>query len=395
MKWRRRTTIRFRLTALYAFAFFVCGAIVIGLMYVNVAQNLQHAPGTGVRAAAEKFLDDRGIRNRPVADRVFAAIDEQAAEERADTLRALLVRSVIALGVVGVGAGGLGWLLAGRALNPLQQITETARRVADGSLHERIALEGPLDEIKDLADTFDAMLERLDRAFDGQRRFVANASHELRTPLAINRTLIEVALDDPETPEATRRLGTTLLEVNIRNERLIDSLMLLASSQQHLDLQADIDFAEVVERAIAAASPAAARLKVQLYVQLAPVRVTGDPMLLERLAYNLIDNAVRYNVGEHGWVRVTVAAAPTSARLVVENSGPIVPTSEVNELFEPFRRLRASERLSDAEPASNGRGAGLGLSIVRSVAFAHGGDVHAVAHTAGGLTVTATIPVGR
>lgn len=389
----RRTTIRLRLTVLYGAAFFVCGAVLVALTYMNVQQSFQHAPGAGMQETVGRFLDARGIGSHPVAERIFSAVNEQVAQERAEMLRELLVRSLLGLVVMGIAAAGLGWLLAGRVLHPLQQITATARRVADRSLHERIALDGPFDEIKDLADTFDAMLERLDRAFDGQQRFVANASHELRTPLAINRTLIEVAIDDPDTPESTRQLGATLLGVNARNERLIEGLLVLASSQQELDLRPGVDLAQMAQRAIETTTPVADRLGVKIVTQLRPVSVTGDPMLLERIAHNLIDNAVRYNVAEQGWVQVTVGANGSSARLIVENSGPIIAARDVDDLFEPFRRLPNSERLSVTRPGLTERGAGLGLSIVRSVVQGHHGAVEARAHATGGLTVTVTIPL--
>jgi signal transduction histidine kinase len=234
---RHRSTIRMRLTALYAAAFFLAGAVLIALMYFYLAQSLHNRPAAA-QGVVQQFLNERGVRNRPVIDNLFTAIAAQAERERQETLQGMLVWSLVSLGAVGVAAGAFGWLLAGRALQPLQNVTATARRVAERNLHERIALDGPHDEIKELADTFDAMLERLDRAFDGQHRFVANASHELRTPLAINRTLIEVALDDPAVSDATRTLGETLLEVNRRNERLMDGLLVLAKGEQRLDTYA-------------------------------------------------------------------------------------------------------------------------------------------------------------
>ncbi len=204
-------TIRLRLTVLYATAFFLAGAVLIALTYFYLDQSLERRPGANAQALVQQFLGDRGLRERPIADRLFSAIAAQAEQQRQRHLAVGCSSGRWSRSAsVGVAACGFGWLLAGRALQPLQQITATARRVADRSLHERIALAGPDDEIKGLADTFDAMLERLDHAFDSQRRFVANASHELRTPLTINRTLIEVALDDPEVPESTRRLGATL-----------------------------------------------------------------------------------------------------------------------------------------------------------------------------------------
>ncbi len=390
----RRSTIRMRLTALYAVVFFCAGAILIALMYFYLQQSLQNRPA-GAQGIVQQFLNERGVRNRPVIDNLFTAIAAQAEQERRETLQGMLIWSLVALGAVGVAAGGFGWLLAGRALQPLQNVTATARRVAERSLHERIALDGPDDEIKELADTFDAMLERLDRAFDGQRRFVANASHELRTPLAINRTLIEVALDDPDVPDATRKLGETLLEVNHRNERLIDGLLVLASSDQRLDKHTRVDLASVARQAITTAGPAAHRAGIEIYSDLVSAYVVGDPALLERLAQNLVDNAIRYNIAGHGWVHVTVTGDTRSARLAVQNTGPVVAPFEVDGLFEPFRRLASGERITEAGNATNSRGAGLGLSIVRSVATAHGGDVDAQARPDGGLIVTVTVPVGQ
>ena len=304
----------------------------------------------------------------------------------------MLVASLILLGVVGVIAGGAGWLLAGQALHPLRQITATARRVADSSLHERIALVGPNDEIKDLADTLDAMLERLDRSFDSQRRFVANASHELRTPLTINRTLIEVALDNPQANESLRQLGGTLLAVNQRHEQLIDGLLTLASSEQRVTEPIPVNLADIALHVTTESQRAAQNADVDIRTHLQPAPVTGDPVLLERLTQNLVDNAIRYNLPEHGWIIVTTELADDNVHLTVENSGPPVPPYEVPSLFEPFRRLPTTERLADSANTSISRGAGLGLSIVQSVAHAHGGDVHASPREDGGLTVRVRIP---
>ncbi|MGW5725275.1 sensor histidine kinase [Nocardia beijingensis] len=379
-------TIRLRLTLLYATAFFLAGAVLIALTYFYLNQSLERRPGGGAQQVVREYLIERAERNRaPISAELFKALSEQAQRNRRDTLRAMLVWSLVSLGAVGIAAGGFGWLLAGRALHPLQRITATARRVADTSLHERIALDGPQDEIKDLADTFDAMLERLDRAFDGQRRFVANASHELRTPLTINRTLIEVALEDPEAPESTRRLGATLLEVNRRHERLIDGLLVLATSEQRLTEHRRGDLADIAADAV---GTWAERPGAEITADLESAPVQGDPLLLERLVHNLLDNAVRYNLPENGWVTIRSATSGDRAVLTVANSGPQVPAFEVDSLFEPFRRLSAAERLAD----SDARGAGLGLSIVRSVAQAHGGTVRATARPEGGLAVTVDLP---
>jgi signal transduction histidine kinase len=228
------------------------------------------------------------------------------------------------------------------------------------------------------------MLERLDRAFDGQHRFVAIASHELRTPLAINRTLIEVALDDPEVPEATRRLGATLLEVNLRHARLIDGLLVLASSEQRIDKPVDMDLAEVARRAMSNADGAARRAGIGVVSDLRRTRVRGDPALLERVVQNLVDNAIRHNTTSCGWVSVSVSDLAEFAWFAVENTGPLVPPREVDGLFEPFRRL-----------SPGGGGAGLRLSIVRSVVIAHAGQVSATSRRDGGLLVQISLPVNQ
>ncbi|MGH2376998.1 MAG: sensor histidine kinase [Candidatus Limnocylindria bacterium] len=374
-----RPTIRVRLTLLYALAFFLAGSVLVALMYLYLGQVLEHQPGgTGsLQHLSPEVRDELRV---------------QIQQDRDDTLNTMLIASLLALGVIGVIAGGFGWLLAGQTLRPLQQITATARRVADRSLHERIALAGPDDEIKDLADTFDAMLERLDRSFDSQRRFVANASHELRTPLTINRTLIEVALEDPKVNGPLRQLGATLLAVNQRHERLIDGLLTLASSEQRLTERTPVDLADVA-RHVATGSQGAARSgSVEIRTNLRPAPVAGDPVLLERLTQNLVDNAIRYNLPAHGWVNVTTDVVDGSVQLTVENTGAPVPPYEVPGLFEPFRRLLATERLADSADPAISRGAGLGLSIVRSVARAHGGDVEASPREDGGLTVRVRIP---
>jgi signal transduction histidine kinase len=376
-----RSTIRVRLTLLYAGAFFVAGAVLVALMYVYLRQSLDHQQTVRV-AFTEQF-------KMHAPPDLVEQLQTQFEQDRDDTLRAMLIASLISLGVIGVAAGGFGWLLAGRALRPLQDITATARRVADASLHQRIALVGPDDELKDLADTFDAMLERLDRAFDSQRRFVANASHELRTPLTVNRTLIEVALEGTHTCEPLRRLGGTLLAVNQRHERLIDGLLTLASSQERLGVRSPADLADIVRHVASESQAAAGRAGVEVRTALAPAPVAGDPALLERLVQNLLDNAIRYNVADHGWAAVTSGQEDGTAQLIVENPGPTVPPSEIPVLFEPFRRLATTQRR--AAPDGD-HGAGLGLSIVRTVAQAHSGDVHAASRPEGGLIIHVRLP---
>jgi signal transduction histidine kinase len=382
-------TIRTRLSLLYAGAFFLAGVALIGFMYLFLGQVLEQqfmirtAPGTPPLediSTPEQFDEGRRI------------VDVMIRRARVDTLQTVLIASLVIVAVLTVIAGVIGWLVAGQALQPLRDITATARRVADRSLHERIALTGPRDEIKDLADTLDEMLERLDRSFDSQRRFVANASHELRTPLTIARTLIEVALLDAATDEKTRQLGTTLLAVNQRHEKLTDGLLTLASSEQGASDFHRVDLADIARHAISELQPMAAKAGVSLNADLSSAHIHADVYLVERLVQNLVENAIQYNLPQDGWVRAHVVASGSSVELVVENTGPVVPPHEVPGLFEPFRRLAGTDRIAGTSVVATVRGAGLGLSIVRAVARSHGGDVDAKPRTGGGLVVRVALP---
>lgn len=379
-------TIRTRLSLLYAGAFFVAGTALIVVIYLYLGQVLDRQFVVRLR--------DLGAPGELPPPQLMDAVSRAQLlfrQGRLNTLDTMLVASLALVGIMTLVAGGIGWLVASQALRPLRDITVTARRVADRSLHERIALTGPKDEIKNLADTLDAMLERLDRSFDSQRRFVANASHELRTPLTITRTLIEVALLDAGEDEKIRQLGTTLLAVNQRHERLTDGLLTLASSEQHAPDLTPVDLGDIAGHVLTDLRPIADKAGVALQADLRPGIIMGDAFLLERLIQNLVENAIQYNLPESGWVRVQTTDDDTAIELVVENSGPVVPGYEVPGLFEPFRRLTATERLAGAVRAPIVRGAGLGLSIVRSVAHAHGGEVQAQAREHGGLAVRVRI----
>jgi len=289
-------------------------------------------------------------------------------------------------GIGGAAATAFGWLLSGRMLKPLRDITGTARRLSVANLHERIALEGPRDELTELADTFDGMLGRLDGAFASQRRFVANASHELRTPLAIMRAQVDVALGDPEVTRGELLAASRVVRDAVdRCERLLDGLLVLARSDRGLDAAEPVDLAESAARALDLVSAAAAERGIELRSTLGTAPVRGDPALLDRLVANLVENAVAYN-GPPGWVEVVTANGGPTASVRVVNSGPPVPPDRVPVIFEPFQRL-------SRERTGSGRGAGLGLSIVRSVARAHGGDVCAHARAEGGLAVEVELPV--
>jgi signal transduction histidine kinase len=371
----RNWTIRTRLTVLYGSLFLLAGAALLAVTYVLV----QHSV-TG-RVESSNTVSS-GAGNGGTAQSNPPGLDFQSREQFADdTMRSLLTQGGIALGGVGVVAVGFGWLMADRVLRPLHRITETARRVADRSLHERIALTGPHDEIKELADTFDSMLERLDRAFDGQRRFVANASHELRTPLAINHTLLEVAMGRPDAPPQVRDLGQTLLAVNARHEQLIDGLLTLARSEQGITVHDPVDLAQVARYVIEQGGDPGT---LEIVSSLDPAPTSGDPVLLERVTQNLVQNGINYNTTD-GWVSIATMTRDETVELTVSNTGPVLPAYEVPGLFEPFRRLH--------DRVGSGRGTGLGLSIVRSVARAHGGDVTAQPRDGGGLVVTVTLPL--
>jgi signal transduction histidine kinase len=379
-----RLTIRTRLTLVYGTLFMIAAVALVVVMYLAVRQRLE--PSGGAVVAIKGTVDAKGglpgIAG-PVAKQNFTS-DLNAALEayNAETLNRLMWSSLVALLAIGAAAFSAGWVLAGRVLRPLHEITATARRVAGGRLNERIALAGPEDEFKELADTFDAMLARLDASFAGQRRFAANASHELRTPLAINRTVIEVALADPEASPDLRAVGRSLLATNERSERLIDGLLTLTRSEHELTDVVVLDLAEVARQTLQTAAPEAADRGVQVRTDLGSALVRGDAVLLERLALNLVQNGIRYNA-EGGWVEVTTGQRHGSALLVVANSGPVVPATQVETLFQPFRRL-GTERVAGE------KGMGLGLSIVRSVAAAHHGMVQAEPRPGGGLVVRVT-----
>ncbi|MCW2878165.1 MAG: sensor histidine kinase [Sphaerisporangium sp.] len=280
------------------------------------------------------------------------------------------------IAVLGVLAFAASWWLAGRVLRPLHRITGTARRLTLSNLDERIALTGPRDELKDLADTFDDMLDRLQRAVESQRRFVANASHELRTPLAIQRAAIEIGLADPE-PAKVARMRTELLQANERSERLIEGLLTLAQGERGLDARLPVALDAVVEQVAGQHQTEGVTLRLDLH----PVTVAGDEVLLTRLVANLVQNAVRHN---HPGGHVTVRLSPDTG-LVIRNTGSSVPPDQVSELFEPFRRLHP-DRTGSAS------GAGLGLSIVAAIAHAHDATVTAQANPEGGLTITVALP---
>lgn len=327
-----------------------------------------------------------GVPRLPAGSRVRVRGVDLPAEHLGSALRSaarsqMLTAGGIAFVAVVLAAAVLAWTVTGRVLRPLHDVTGSARRLSAESLDERIGLTGPRDEVAELADTFDAMLDRLQAAFDSQRRFVANASHELRTPLSVIRTELDVTLSDPDADAAElRRMAEVVREAAARSERLVNALLLLARTDgAELSAREPVDLDEVVERAWGGVRAEAESRSLQLTRHGGTAVVQGDPALLERVAGNLLENAVRHNV-DGGWVEVTTAGTT----LRVSSSGPEIDADQVDVLFDPFRRAGVQRTART--------GAGLGLSIVRAAVLAHGGRVHAAPVPTGGLTVTVHLP---
>jgi signal transduction histidine kinase len=370
--------------------FLIAGILLLSIIYLFTAQALgESASELPFKVVEGKVQPTTSWCQLPVqgtGEQLNEAVSACLQHQGDLALDDLLTRSLFALLGLSIIAFAFGYAMAGRVLSPLGRITRTARQVAGSDLARRIELDGPDDELKELADTFDEMLERLERAFTAQQRFVANASHELRTPLAINRTLLEVHLSDPGAPVELQQLGKTLLATNERSEQLVEGLLLLARSDNQIVERKPVDLAEVASRALDQVHAEATAKGVEIRGERAPAVVQGNGVLLERIALNLVQNAVRYNLVEGGWVEVTTETQHGQAVLVVSNTGPVVPAYEIDNLFEPFRRLRQERTGSD-------KGVGLGLSIARSVARAHGGRIIAEPREGGGLVMRVTLPI--
>jgi signal transduction histidine kinase len=387
---RLQPGIRARLTLLYGGMFLLAGGALIAIFYVLFRDKypcdnaLAHILAGSRKGSDVVTTFPSGIKlNIPLSD--VQDIYHRWDGSRAAALSSLVDECLLAVVPMATLAAVSGWVMAGRALRPVRQITQTARRVVGRNLRERIALSGPTDEIKELADTFDAMLERLDASFEGQRQFVANASHELRTPLATNRTLLEVAVTSGRVPANLRPLVDAVLATNERSELIIDGLLTLASSESKTIRRVPVDLSDIAAEAVEQTAAEAATARITVNTAPDPATTTGDPVLLERLALNLVRNGIRHN-HPGGWVKVGTAAGvqPGDVELVVANSGPLVQPQQLSLLFEPFRRLGRDRTASE--------GVGLGLSIVRSVVQAHTGRLVATAHESGGLHIRVCLP---
>ncbi|MET9552622.1 HAMP domain-containing sensor histidine kinase [Streptomyces sp. NPDC006645] len=366
---RVRWTARLRLTLLYGALFLLSGAALLAITYFLVVN------GSRPRVF---LIGHGGEVPVPDEDALRHSMSKQADRQREETLRQLLVQSGVSLALMSAVSVALGWLTAGRVLRPVRTMTDKARRISERNLHERLAVTGPADELKDLGDTFDSLLARLDSAFDAQKRFVANASHELRTPLTLQRALIEVALSNPAADaRSLRTVCERVLAAGEQQERLIEALLTLARGQRGLERRRPTDLAPVVADALRAAPPGGARIERSL----APAWTSGDPRLVERMVGNLVDNALRHNDdGAHAWVRVSTGTEHGRPVLRVVNSGPVIPADRVETLLQPFQRYESR--------ADGPDGLGLGLSIVAAVATAHGAELTVVPGPAGGLDIT-------
>lgn len=318
------------------------------------------------------------------AEAQFDLLRAQAVGQHSAEMHQLLLWSLVALAFATLLSALLGWLLAGRALRPLTIMTSTARDISSTNLRKRITLTGPDDELKELGDTFDALLERLERSFEAQRQFVANASHELRTPLARQRTMLEVALDDPSASVASlRTVAKAVLAAEAEQERLVEALLTLATSERGLEDRHPLDLGSLLTRVLSSRAGDAAAKGIDLRREIGPARVLGSEHLVVRLMANLVDNAIRYNVSG-GWVLSSTALDGKHGVLRIANSGPVVPASEVDRLLRPF------ERADDVRTRKEGHG--IGLSIVAAVADAHDATIVVLAPEAGGLDVTVSFP---
>lgn len=384
---RPQLTVRARLTLLYTGLFAMCGAIVVAVSYALVAQ--LGLPGHGrqpsstqlasfvARCQSEHLV---GRSTQVISDKCNAALQALGAQHQRDlTLSHVLEYSLVTLGVVIVLAALVGWVFAGRALRPVKRVTAAARAASEDNLSARVALRGPRDELHELAETFDQMLGRLQAAFEGQQRFIANASHELRTPLAVIGTTVDVVAGNPDsTPEDLRAMAADVRVAVDHAEDLIGALLILARNERGLTLHEEVDLATVAEDILDSASLG----DLRVHPALAPAVIPGDPVLAERLIANLVDNAIRYN-SANGDIWVTTRSEAGSSELTVANTGPVVSAADAGRILQPFQRL--SDRTSHD-------GFGLGLAIVVSIAAAHGGTVSTCPRDGGGLSVTVTLP---
>jgi two-component system sensor histidine kinase VanS len=368
-------TVRLRLTLLYSGLFFVSGLALLATTYLVFRSN------TGVDVIVPRGAAHRSIS--PVALNEVSQMFARAVERDTHGLHEGLIQSGIALAIMTVVSIVLGWLVAGRVLRPLRTITAMTRQISERNLNERLALSGPRDELKDLADTVDGLLSRLEAHVAEQQRFAANASHELRTPLALTQTLLDVARNDPNRDNG--KLVDRLQQVNTRAIDLTEALLLLSRADQRSFTPEPVDMTLIAEEATETLLPLAEKRGVTLETSGDTTPTIGSPALLLQMTTNLVHNAIVHNLSEQGTVRVTTGAHPQSVELTVENTGEHLPPQLVAMLAEPFQR--GSERIR-----ADHAGVGLGLAIVSSIVRAHHGALTLTPRAAGGLCVTVRLP---
>jgi len=382
--------VRVRLAVFYAVLFMVAGVVLLALTYTLAAAVLLPSPAAPLKLLTPHERVLAGLcKPLPTSPSLRAECDHFIAtfgdgpKARGDALAALRIASAIGLGILAIAAAGLGWLASGRALKPVRSITEAARRASELRLGQRLALSGPDDEFKQLADTFDVMLERLDAAFTSQKRFVANAAHELRTPLTAMRTAIEVTLSKPtRTPEQLEAMAARVEQSVKRAEATVEALLTLATSEVGPAVQEAIDLATAAEDALDATREAIDQRGIRVDAELESALARGDRVLLERMIANLVENAVRHNISD-GWIGIRTIQQHDSAVFEIANTGPLIPADQIPSLFEPF--ARAEQRLNPSA------GVGLGLSIANAVARAHNATITARPRAGGGLEMSVTI----
>jgi signal transduction histidine kinase len=384
-----RATVRGRLALLYGSVFLASGIALLAITYVLVDDVIRRfvkpSPGNAIIPTERISGSLPPNQMKAAASRVTAAESHLVVAQRAVDLHSLLVGSGIALGVMTVASVLLGWLVAARILQPLRTITNAARHISEDSLDQRLALQGPRDELQDLGGVIDGLLERLQAAFEAQRRFVANAAHELRAPLTLERATLQVTLADPAlTLDGLRAACEDVIDNGRHQEELIEALLTLARSQRGLDRKQALDLAVIAGDMAGARKQKAAAAGLQLDLALRPAPVLGDPQLIDRLVANLVDNALRYNRAG-GSVHLVTETGAGGGRLIVTNTGPVVPQDQIARLLEPFQRI-APSRTGQHE------GLGLGLSIVQAITKAHGARLLVNAGEAGGLSVDIRFP---
>lgn len=374
-------TVRLRLTLIYSGLFLVSGAILLALMYGLLSQTL--APPPPRDGPPPELVQDSAIGNEDLRT-VEERLHDARSEERANALRQVQIVAGVALIVTSVGALGLGWVISGRVLRPVRDITAHARQASETNLDERIELQGPSDELKELADTIDDMLDRLHAAFESQRRFAAQASHELRTPLAIMGAEADLALADPSLPESDRELAQAIRKQVTRSERLVEGLLVLARSESTMRDDLPFDLADLTGDIVGEHLVAADAAGIRVELDLSTAMMSGDPVLVGHAIGNLFENAIRYNT-RGGFVRISVEESMDEAMVRVENSGRLIQAAELEGMLRPFHR--GLDQVS-----RKAGGFGLGLAIVRSVTSEHGGHIEAQPRADGGLLVEIRLP---